>query len=107
MPTSTGKLARVALRFVRSIEFKEVPLARLQVRHGARADISADNGGFPLTLAAEKSYHLLVRDNCDSGKEPNVKNRSGTTVLFIAAVRGHNKVVEVLLNGGANKRSTE
>ena len=70
MPTSTGKLARVTLRSIRSIGLKEVPLARLLVRYGARADFSDDNGDFPLTLAAEKGYHLLVRDIVTAERNP-------------------------------------
>ena len=53
---------------IRSIECSEVSMARLLVRHGARADISDANGNLPLTLAASKGYHLLVRDMVRSGK---------------------------------------
>ena len=94
-----------SLPLLRSIECSEVPTARLLVTNGARGDMSDPHGDMPLTLAAYKGYHLLVRDIVRRGKNNiNATNGKGETALCIAAARGHKDVVQVLLDGKADRK---
>ena len=88
---------------IRSIECKEVAMARLLVRHGARADVPDADGNLPITLAASKGYHLIVRELLQNKKTADARDRSGSTALCIAAARGYRDVVQVLLEGRADK----
>jgi ankyrin repeat protein len=61
-------------------------------------------GYLPLTLAAMKGYDLLVRDLIRAGGSPNLKSGPDEdTLLGLAAAKGDEKVVKVLLENGADR----
>jgi ankyrin repeat protein len=81
-----------------------VKVAQLLIRQGARQGIADEKGRFPLPSAAEKGYDLVVRDLIRAGGEPNLKSGDNEdTPLMLAAGLGHEKVVKVLLENGADK----
>jgi ankyrin repeat protein len=81
-----------------------VKVAQLLIRQGARQGIADEKGRFPLPLAAENGYDLVVRDLIRAGGEPNLKSgENEDTPLILAAGLGHEKVVKVLLENGADK----
>ena len=52
--------------------------------------------------AADKGQALLIPLLLKAGADPNSRLADGATVLFIAAVHGHEEIVTELLNGGAD-----
>ncbi|KAM3448026.1 hypothetical protein MY3296_008167 [Beauveria thailandica] len=80
-----------------------VPTAQLLVRRKARQDVADAQGRLPLPAAAAGGHHLLVRDLIRAGGDANMTSgENGDTVLMIAVAAKHEKVVEVLLENGAD-----
>lgn len=83
---------------------EHVKTAQLLIRHGARQDLADEKGRLPLPLAAENGYDVVVRDLIRAGGEPNLKSGvNEDTPLILAAAKGREKVIKVLLENGADK----
>ena len=86
---------------------EEVKTAQLLIRRKASLDIADEEGHLPLPKAAAYGYHLLVRDLIRAGADPNMKTGDNAdTPLILAAGKGHEKVIQVLLANGADKELT-
>ncbi|KAM3464223.1 hypothetical protein NHJ6243_002530 [Beauveria neobassiana] len=80
-----------------------VQTAQFLVRRKARQDIADAQGRLPLPSAVASGHHLLVRDLIRAGGDANMTSgENGDTVLMIAVAGKHEKVVEVLLENGAD-----
>lgn len=87
-----------------AILYRHPKTAQLLVRNGAKQDIPDNQGRLPLPLAAKQGFELLVRELIRAGGDPNVKSGDNEdTPLIIAAMEGHEKVVKVLLDNGADR----
>ncbi|KAH8816611.1 ankyrin repeat-containing domain protein [Xylogone sp. PMI_703] len=77
--------------------------AQLLVRNKALQTLPDELGRLPLPSAAENDFDLLVRDLIRAGGDPNMKSGANEdTPLILAAMKGHEKVVRVLLQNGAD-----
>ena len=88
---------------IMAIKGKNVPLARLLVRKGARHDVGVDQGRLPLHLAAKAGFDILVRDLLRAGAPPDKRDGKGDTAMCLAAAAGHEKAVKQLLDMGASR----
>ncbi|TVY83319.1 Ankyrin-1 [Lachnellula suecica] len=81
-----------------------VKAAQLLIRRRAKQDLGDEKGRFPLPTAAEMGYDGLVRDMLRAGGDPNMQcGPNKDTALILAAGKKHDKVVKVLLDGGADR----
>ncbi|KAI9762377.1 MAG: hypothetical protein M1840_001270 [Geoglossum simile] len=60
-----------------------------------------------LLSAAMNGNDEVVQALLDCGADPNIKNPDGKTPLFLAAMRGHAKVVELLLVEGGHAETVD
>ncbi|OSC99626.1 ankyrin [Trametes coccinea BRFM310] len=63
--------------------------------------------GLPPNLTNDKAYNghaVLTRDLLAKGADPNRTNDQGQTPLAGAVFKGHDEVVRILVQGGANPR---
>ena len=80
-----------------------IPTIRLLIRRGARQDLPDNDGRLPLFVASlcgdDPVVSELIRQN--GSKHPDWRNAEGDTPLCLAALNGHKKVCQMLLEGGA------
>lgn len=86
-----------------AIDKERIPTTRLLIRRGASQDLSDNDGRLPLFVAAEYGFDPVVSEliRQNGSKHPDSRNAKGDTPLCLAAVKGHKKVCQVLLEGGA------
>ncbi|KUJ16421.1 ankyrin [Mollisia scopiformis] len=81
-----------------------VKMAQFLIRQKARQDIADEKGRLPLPVAAEMGYELLVRDLIKAGGDKDLKSGENEDTLLMLAVKGgHEGVVRVLLERGADR----
>jgi len=84
------------LRFVKAGTDMGYPaMETLQQRDGVTGDT-------PLHKAVENNKEDLVKWLLDEGVMPNVKDNHGVTPLHVAAIKGHIKLVELLLDSDSS-----
>ena len=89
-----------------SIVGGHVQTARLLIRHNPSQEIADSDGRLPLLAAAIGGQDLVVRDllRAKGSKGPDgVKDKDENTALHLAAAKGHEAVVRVLLEAGADR----
>ena len=70
---------------------------------GTNVNVRDSSGRTPLMQAANKGYVVMVALLLDTTDvDINAQAVDGATALFIAAVHGHTKVIELLMKAGAN-----
>jgi ankyrin repeat protein len=71
-----------------------VKAAQLLIHHGARHDLTDEEGRLPLPSVVENGYDLLVRDLLRAGAKPNLKSGPNEdTPLILAVAKEHEKVI--------------
>ena len=75
---------------------------KLLVDHGAQVNLKNSNGDTALIVASQRGdmkciEHLLGRKDIDA----NLRNRSESSAITVAAQIGHNEIVKLLLDHGA------
>ncbi|KAI1112072.1 hypothetical protein F5Y14DRAFT_281316 [Nemania sp. NC0429] len=78
----------------------KLSVVRLLIEHGADVNPKRDSEVPALVKAAEGGNVAVIRELLAFKADPNARNRLGQTALFIASVKGHDKVVETLLVDG-------
>jgi len=66
----------------------------------ANAEVAIEGDLTPLRLVARQGNKQMVRILLDCRAEPNTRSRYGYTALMMAAMHGHQAIVEMLLAGG-------
>ena len=85
------------------------PAARLLLRYGADQTIPSYDEQLPLLLAADKGLESVVRtllNAKDSTGPEGTRDKEGNTALHVAFAKGHQRVINVLLNAGADRNVT-
>ena len=82
-----------------------LPIGEFLLSRGARINQVSDDGTTPLIYLCSrlKAEPELVRLYLRSGAQINARNEAGRTALHGAVRRGHEKVVGILLEAGADK----
>jgi ankyrin repeat protein len=103
-----------ATPFIRASQSSDIALMKLLLSHGADPMIETDHGDTALTAASGMgwvegvTYERSVEENVqavrmllDLGLDPNAANEEGRTSLMVAAFKGRNEVVQMLVDRGA------
>jgi ankyrin repeat protein len=103
-----------ATPFVRAAQSSDTELMKLLLAYGADPKIPTDHNDTALTSAAGMgwvegvTYERSAKENLeavkmllDLGLDPNAANNDGRTSLMVAAMKGRNEVVQLLVDHGA------
>ena len=82
----------------------DVESARLLLAAGANINLPAPTGASPLVIAAHSGHGAFGRYLLDAGADPN-SDDAGYTALHAAILRGDERLVETLLQHGADPNS--
>ncbi|MBI1194359.1 MAG: hypothetical protein GC138_00730 [Gammaproteobacteria bacterium] len=121
VPVADRELARRATHgdtpLIAAIRFEHADAAAVLLNHGARPELPNRDNDTPGLLAARNGMAQIVALLLEKGLDPNlaeipeidgysvanlVKGGSSRAALIEAAMRGHDSVIDVLLNGRAN-----
>lgn len=98
---------RIALQTAAGQGEKELVEALLQ--RGAKTDLPNEKGVPPLLRAVEKGHTEVVRILLRHKPkiDPNPRDKHGKTPLMLAAFNGYNKIIELLLQYGADVHAVD
>ncbi|KAI8093447.1 Glycerophosphoryl diester phosphodiesterase family-domain-containing protein [Halteromyces radiatus] len=92
-----------------AVELKNIALLELLIEKGASADITDEDGETALLLAIRNGFSDGVKALIEAG-HANVNHSekiNGVTPLMVAAIEGNTEIVQLLLDGGADKTKVD
>ena len=85
----------------RDPDFKDIPILRLLLEHGADINAQSQSGATPLYVASLRGALEVVRLLLEHGANVETKRNEGKTALQVAAEEGHDEIVKLLREHGA------
>ena len=87
----------------RSLEEKRLEMVKYFLEKGAKTDIKDEDGWTALHWASWTGMPTIVAELVKAGSDVNALDNHKQSSLMIASQRGNDKVVEILINAGADR----
>lgn len=87
-----------------AVTHKQLSMVRFLLSRGANVNSRAEEDQFtPLAFAAWINSGIIIQELLDSGADIEAQTAIGATPLIIAAEKGHQTAIEILVGNGADK----